>query len=89
MENIQEHPANKVYREVAQTISRLYRDWCPQADTKNVNQYEDEIRPIVESFGAEFCKMVKRPFGFTYKVGDQKYQVTKNDSFYSYKPVKR
>lgn len=79
--------ACKLYDLLQGLMLDLYARWLEESKYENVEDYSLPIKPFVVAAGGEFLKMNKRPFGFSYRLGDATYQVMVRQSNYSYRRV--
>lgn len=83
-----EKAAEKIFTNLEDTMIHLYDRWYDEKEFEEILDYSKPIIPEIEKFGGEFLKMYKRPFGFSYKLGDKNYRIKVTDTIYSYEKIK-
>jgi hypothetical protein len=78
--------ANKVYQDIRWHLNNALKSW-DKDPSQDVQTFSAQLKPVVEASGGTFLKMIKRPFGFTFKVGALKVQVMLTPAHYSYKTI--
>jgi hypothetical protein len=81
--------AETIYNNInlTESLCNLYARWQEEHEYEDIADYQAVIQPQVESMGATFSKMTKRPFGFVCQAEGKTYQFKVTTREYAYKRI--
>lgn len=79
--------ALEIVKALTDTTIQLYYRWLDESEHEDINDYAAPINKALKKHGVQVKKMTKRPFGFTFELGDGLYAVTVTSKGYSYKLI--
>lgn len=68
--------AEQIWNELGDTMARLAGRWLDEYNYEDINDYKNVIVPFVRKHGGEITQMLKRPFGFVFKLNQKQYKIT-------------
>lgn len=77
--------AEEIWKSCEIRVSYLFSRWQDEKEYEDFNEYVKVMKQLIEELGGKFIKGYKRPFGFSYELNGQKFQITINKKNYSYR----
>ena len=79
----------KLWKDNEDLVVNLFVRWNHEKEYEDIKDYGEQFRPKVEEIGGIFVKMLKRPFGFNFKMEDGRtYRISTNSKVYKYQRIK-
>lgn len=79
----------KLWKDNEDLMCNLFVRWGHEKEYEDIEDYGKQFQPKVEEIGGTFVKMLKRPFGFNFKMEDgHTYRISTNSKVYKYQRMK-
>lgn len=68
--------AEQIWNDLEGTMGRLAARWLDEHRYEDINDYKAVIAPFVTKHSGSIIQMLRRPFGFIFKLNGKHYKIT-------------